>query len=343
MCTIERSETGMRIYTDFITHIKSHFKLRDDGFQPCTDFIGMNISWNQDGSAVRIDQRGYVADVLETHGFSECRTHNTPAEAKVLVSDLDSPPDGPEGDAERAEMKDKPYRARIGALLWIARVSRPDITHAVNALTRVASNPGIKHWHATSRVLRYLAATLECGLVFRRDRSLLPGQFKPVGFTDSDYAPDWGTAYDNYRSTTGWVYKLNGTALSWRSRRQEGVPATSSSEAEWYAAADAAKESVFVRRVVEDLGNVTHGPINLYADNQSAIKCSENAADQERQKHTRVRAQYLRQLCRGGQLRMGWVPGSENDSDQFTKPLPGPAFTKLSARLGLEEASTFGQ
>ena len=53
--------------------------------------------------------------------------------------------DGPAGDADRAFMKDKPYREAIGDLLWIARVYRYDLQYAVNACSRVAGNPGPAH------------------------------------------------------------------------------------------------------------------------------------------------------------------------------------------------------
>ena len=74
---------------------------------------------------------------------------------------------------------------------------------------------------------RYLASTRDLSLVIRRPDA----PTAPVVWTDSNYAPNYGTAFDNCRSTSGYVVTHNGTALSWRSRRQR-ILATSSCEAE---------------------------------------------------------------------------------------------------------------
>ena len=137
-------------------------------------------------------------------------------------------------------MRDKPYRKRIGMLLWASRNGRPDIAFQVNALARVSTNPGPAHWHATTQVLRYLKGTRDYALTYTRDPDLDPSHFNPVGYSDADWAPKYGDHYDNYRSTTGWVFFLGGNAISWRSRRQTRT-AKSSAESEYYAAADAAK------------------------------------------------------------------------------------------------------
>ena len=337
MCTFDDTPAGVAAYTEFIDYIKSNFELQDDGHQVCTDFIGMNISWGPDNSWVRIDQPKFINNMLGEHGFAECRTQKTPAIPGVLLSTLDSPADDESGDADRSAMKGLPLRARVGSQLWLARTSRPDLSHSVGALTRVVSKPGKAHWDASSYLMRYVAGTKSLGLTFHRDDSVLPGQFKPTGYTDSDYAPDWGDKYMNYNSTTGWVFTLNGTAVSWRSRRQDRC-AQSSSEAEWYAAADAAKEAEHLRLLMLDLGNPIHGPIYLNADNQSAIKCSENTTNQEQQKHISVRSHFLRQQVRRGVLKLQWVPGADNWSDQFTKPVPAPLLKRCRAGYGLMES-----
>ena len=65
-------------------------------------------------------------------------------------------------------------------------------------------------------------------------------------YTDADYAPKYGSEFDNYRSTSGYVGYFGSSVVSWRSRRQP-VLATSSAESEYYAAASAAKEAVRLR------------------------------------------------------------------------------------------------
>ena len=129
----------------------TNFELGDDGFQDCVDYIGMHLEWNADRTAVVITQPDEVAQLLSDSNLGHCRPSFTPGIPKTLVSDRDCPA---EDDLEQKRtMASKPYRRRIGQLLWIARSSRPDIAYQVNALARVAHNPGLAHWKASTLLI----------------------------------------------------------------------------------------------------------------------------------------------------------------------------------------------
>ena len=104
--------------------------------------------------------------MLKRYDFKDSRSAYTPALANTLLSSRDCPAPGPEGDADREFMKDKPYRQCIGDLLWISRVYRYDLQFAVNMCARVANNPGPKHWQALCKILRYLNHTRDYQLVY---------------------------------------------------------------------------------------------------------------------------------------------------------------------------------
>ena len=93
----------------------------------------------------------------------------------------------------------------------------PDLAYAVGALARVGHNPGKAHWDASTHALRYLRGKPHAGITYRRT-----GQPLYV-YVDSDYLPNYGTRFDNRRSTTGWVAFFAGAAVRWSSRRQQGV------------------------------------------------------------------------------------------------------------------------
>jgi hypothetical protein len=126
-----------------------------------------------------------------------------------------------------------------GLVLWIMRGYRPDIAYQVGALSRVAHCFNDKHIDAARHLLRYLSTTKDLQLVYRRDHGSTGRQ--PEVWVDADYAPDYGDWADNYRSTSAWLVLSNGSALNWSSRRQQRM-AQSSTESEYYAAADAVKE-----------------------------------------------------------------------------------------------------
>ena len=104
--------------------------------------------------------------------------------------------------------------------------------------------PTDAHWHAAKGVLRYLKGTASLGVTFgggsnSSGNSHTGGRSRAVvGFCDADYAGD----VDTRRSTTGYVFLYNGGAISWSSRRQPTV-AASTTEAEYMAEAAAAKEA----------------------------------------------------------------------------------------------------
>ena len=89
--------------------------------------------------------------------------------------------------------------------------TRPDIAYIVGVLGRYLSNPGMDHWKATKRVMRYLKRTRGYMLTYRRS-----DQLEITGFFDSDFAG----CQDSLKSTSGYIFMLAGGAVSWRSVKQ---------------------------------------------------------------------------------------------------------------------------
>ena len=63
-------------------------------------------------------------------------------------------------------MKTKPFRQLLGALLWLAINTRPDIMYAVSYVAKFAQNPGRKHWEALENILKYLKGTINYGIIY---------------------------------------------------------------------------------------------------------------------------------------------------------------------------------
>ncbi len=124
--------------------------------------------------------------------------------------------------------------------------TRPDITYSltVSNLARFSQHPTREHWTGVKRLLRYLKRTADLGILYTREKS---GELR--GYTDSD----WGGDQDSRRSTSGYVFLRAGGAVSWKSRKQQTV-ALSTAEAEYVAASAAAQESIWLRKLLTDLG-----------------------------------------------------------------------------------------
>jgi len=338
MSSFPDTKEGRKLYSELVQMLTTKFELGDDGYQDCTDFIGMHLEFNDDRSAVQITQPLKIHELIDDAGLISCKPAFTPGVPNTLVSDRECPA---EDDQEQlAFMKDKPFKKRCGQLLWLARSSRPEIMYQVNALSRVAHNPGKAHWDASTHIIRYLSHTRDMGLVYRRPDSIPTG---PTIWSDATWAPDYGTYYDNYRSTTG--YAISGNAdgsnlLSWTANRQP-IVALSSSESEWYAASEAAKEAAYVSNLFTDLDLPNREPLTLNCDNQSTIKQTIAAVDQRNSRHIGMRHHYLRFQCHVGKLILQFVPSNQQLADLMTKCVPQPLHERLRTQLGVIRRSDF--
>ena len=146
------------------------------------------------------------------------------------------------------------YQSALGSLMYLMLGNRPDIAYAIGILSQHAATPGKAHWDALMRVYCYLRGTTNLKLTYcgsSKAEELL-------GYVDADFA---GDTVDR-RSTTGYAFILSGAAVSWASKKQRTV-ATSSTEAEYVAGSEAAKEAVWFRLILSELGMLKEGPTEI--------------------------------------------------------------------------------
>ena len=120
--------------------------------------------------------------------------------------------------------------------------TRPDYGHTISMLSRFNVHLDTTHHGATKRALHYTKSTVDHGITYG-GQELKQGQGPTLrGYSDSDWAGD----PDTRRSTNGYVFMLNGGAISWKCNRQSTV-ALSSTEAEYRGYMEAAKEAIWLR------------------------------------------------------------------------------------------------
>jgi len=205
--------------------------------------------------------------------------------------------------------------------------TRPDIAYAVGALGRHAATPGEEHQHALNRVFRYLSATKDWGLVYQRGS---PEGLMLTSYIDTDWANDLG----DRKSTSGYMFKLAGGAISWSSKKQSSV-VLSSTEAEYIAGAHTAKELVWLRRLLGDIGMPDDNPTVLRMDNQSAIAIAKNPQFHNRTKHIEVRYHYLRNKVKEEELKLEYVPTGEQTANALTKALNREKHNTFAKEMGV--------
>ncbi|KAL2612985.1 hypothetical protein R1flu_024677 [Riccia fluitans] len=148
-----------------------------------------------------------------------------------------------------------------------------------------------------------------------------------VGFVDSDYAQD----LDSRRSTTGYVMTLGGGCITWRFVLQK-CKTLSTTEAEYVAATEVAKEAIWLGRLTSEMG-LPQGCVILYCDSQSALYLAANQVMSSKIKHIDVRYHFIRQVVFKGKVKLQKVVGTLNPTDGFTKYIPLKSFSSHRAKL----------
>ena len=225
-------------------------------------------------------------------------------------------------------MKGIPYVSAVGALLYLATATRPDIAYTVSTLCRFNSNPGMEHWKAVKHLMRYIKGTVDMKLTYSPSPSRSDEPF--VSYTDADHGGDSDTA----RSTSGYLLCIGTGAVSWSSKLQS-IVALSTTEAEFVAAVEAGKEMVWMRHLLGELGYKVKQPSVFRIDNQSALTVAKNPEHHGRMKHLDMRYFWLRRAVSKGILTPVYVATEEQAADALTKALRPQLLHKCCSLMGL--------
>ena len=138
--------------------------------------------------------------------------------------------------------------------------TRPDLSYVITKLSQYMTNPSAVHLSAAKRVLRFLKGTRDQKLWYRYGQPLVL-----EGFADSDFVG----CRDTRHSTSGYIFQLGQATICWKSRKQRSV-STSTHEAEYMALCMAAKQHIWLRNALNELG---------LKDIPSALSCDNNGAN----------------------------------------------------------------
>ena len=288
--------------------------------------LGILVEKLADGSR-KLSMPHYIDDLLNRFQLSDSPPLSTPLNTNVELS-VDKVSTHTNSDVETDSVARSPsYAAAVGGLMWPACTVRPDISFAVQLVARFTNNPTKEHWTAVIRILRYLKGTRTRGLVYSPSTAT-----SLAGFCDADWAGD----VDKRKSTSGYCFLLNGTAISWTSKRQSTV-ALSSAEAEYLALGTAVQEALWLHSFTSELHILRNPTIPIFCDNTAAIALANNPIFHGRSKHIDIRHHFIRSHLQEQHFSLSHIPGNENPADIFTKGLPRPAHEKLCLLLGLRD------
>lgn len=293
--------------------LSDNFKIKDLGeIKKC---LGVNVKVNKSERTISISQEDYIDQLLLKFNMSQCKTVQTPMETKLHASK----------DENNIDKLLFPYQQMIGSLMYLAVLTRPDIAFAVSFLSQFNNSYTKQHCSYVKRILRYLKLTKHHGLKFSAD-----GNSVIEGFVDAD----WGGNTVDRRSYTGFCFTLSGCVISWETKKQKTV-ALSSSEAEYMALAEACKESLYLGNLQFEMTNKKY-TIELFNDNQSALKLTQNPIFHKRTKHIDIRYHFCRDCVTNNIVNVKYLPSAEMPADLLTKSLCSNKHYYLLDKLGVQ-------
>ena len=163
--------------------------------------------------------------------------------------------------------------------MFLIKHSRPDLMSAVRELSKVLGKATPAAYKELLRCAKFVISTKNKGLKVE-PHELIDGKWILEVYSDSDWAGD----PDNRRSVGCYVIFLNGVPIAWRARSQK-VVSLSSSEAEFYACAEAVREVPFIGQILLFLELPVELPVKVWIDKQGAIFMTENRTSSSRTRH----------------------------------------------------------
>jgi transposase InsO family protein len=287
-------------------------KVEDD----TSDYLSCEIAFSKDKSKAWIGQP-HLLKKLESKfgelvsGMTKYHTPGTPGAGLLR----------PKSEEDKIDTdKQTLYRSGVGMLMYLYKHTRPDLSNAVRELTKCMDGATEAAFKEMKRIIKFVLDTKTFGLKLHpiSDKEL---KWELTVYSDSDWAGD----KEDRRSIGGFVIFLNGALIMWRSRAQKSV-ALSSSEAEFYALSEAAKEIKFIAQVLLSMGISVQLPIYVNVDNIGAIFMTENASTSSRSRHMDTRYHFTREMQDEGLIKVIFVKSADNYSDGWTKNVKGEVY-----------------
>jgi hypothetical protein len=307
------ASTSKHAIDEFLTALGVKFKVRA---YPLERFDGVTITRDRKQRTIHIGQPDYIEHLVKKFQMTSCFPKSVPADPGTHLIK-------PTGESQTDTTF--PYREAVGCLLYLALVSRLDISFSVGQVARFIESHNSSHIKAVRHIISYIRGTHGHGICYTGS-----SEKSPIGYSDADYAG----CNDTRKSTTGSVFLLHGGTIAWCSRRQRGV-ATSTTEAEYVAASETAKEAVWIFRILPEFQQSQGEPIVIKCDNQSAIQLTRHPDQPQKTKHIDVRYHFIRLQQEVGEIDIQYVSTANQLADILTKPLPGPRFNLIRNALGI--------
>ncbi|KAL0411076.1 UNVERIFIED_CONTAM: Retrovirus-related Pol polyprotein from transposon TNT 1-94 [Sesamum latifolium] len=228
----------VKMLRDIKAWLSTQFSMKDMG--EASYILGIKIYRDRSRRMLGLTQFSYIEKVLKRFRMEHSKRGVLPMSHGIKLSKKQSPT-----DEELKSMSDIPYASAVGSIQYAVQCTRPDIAYALSVTSRYQACAGEAHWSAVKSILKYLRRTKDMFLIYGGGELILEG------YSDASFQSD----DDDAKSQSGFVFKLNGGVVAWKSFKQD-TTADSTTEAEYIAASEAAKEAVWIKNYIQELGVV---------------------------------------------------------------------------------------
>lgn len=292
---------------EIIKKLRKEFNAKNLGRIKC--FLGTEIIREED--TIKLSQKKLIDKIVQRFNMSECKAAVNPMEFNFQIN-------------KSEEIIAVPYRELIRSLTYLSMISRPDITFATSYLGRYLDHPTTAAWKAAKRIIRYVKATRNLSLTFRKTTGL-----GITAFSDADWAAD----KNDRKSVSGMAIYYGANLVSWSSKKQPTI-ALSTAEAEYVAAASSVVELIYLKGLVFDFTGSEMNSV-LLVDNQSAISMINTNENSKRTKHIDIKVHFIRDIVAKQLIKVNYVSSECNTADMLTKPLCSVKFNRFRNELCL--------
>ena len=298
------------------------FKLAEKYFKKLTGgkiaecILGIKVEWDFDKMTVKLSQRAHAEKFLNEFGYDPTTTKSKPT---PMPLDANVQPN----QGRRIPPTEWDYYKWCGFANWLL-MTRFDMALVTNLTGRHSHNPGIEHVDLQKHALRYLAGTLDEGLIYHGNPTTLTRPYdhcnKLVGYVDSMH----GAGHD----TMCVIIMCNGAAVIARVLKQR-VVTTSTAHSEMIALAAGTRELIWAKDFMAEMGH-TQGITRVMGDNQSANMQASGDYKSSKSDHYRRVQFYVEDNIHQGVLWIDKVTTEENIADIGTKQVgPVAQFVRL--------------
>nr|GEY41816.1 ribonuclease H-like domain, reverse transcriptase, RNA-dependent DNA polymerase [Tanacetum cinerariifolium] len=183
---------------------------------------------------------------------------------------------------------------------------------------------------AIRQVLHYIKGTKDYGITYKHN-----GGNKIHGYSDSSYEVNTQEG----KGTAGIIFYYGESPISWSTQKQ-AIVALSSCESKFIAAATAATQALWLKRLLSKLTHFEEYKVTIRVDNKSAIVLMKNPVFHERSKHIDTKYHFIRECVEREDIQVEFVNGEYQEADILTKALPKIRFLTMRQLIGLKNLRT---